>query len=124
MSEIKTLEHLAVTDIEDLRGRVEQLEGEKAEYLQAKCDRLIEENARLTIAEKEWRELWNFQFKESKRLMQLCEKQQTELDRAIEQLAELEEQFSQLARKYNALALLGNVIKDFEPVKIGGDDGE
>lgn len=106
--EIRTLEHLAVTDIEDMRARIETLESE---------------NAALQKERDEWRELWNFNFKECKRLVDLCEKQQVELDRSIAQLAELTEQYGQLARKYNALTHENSsLVKDFEPV-MESEDG-
>ena len=149
MSEIKSIDHLVATDVLDMRARIETLEKENAalkdtcaanrryrirrgEYVAAlradrdamaqKCDTLKAENAALQKERDEWRDLWSINFKECKRLIELCEKQQTEIDRSIEQLAELTEQYEQLARKYNALAP-SNVVKDFEPVKIGGEDG-
>ena len=107
--EITKLEHFAVAEIEDLRAQVEALEAE---------------NAALQKERDEWRELWSFNFKECKRLVELCEKQQVELDRSIAQLAELTEQYEQLARKYNDLARENSLlVKDFEPVRTV-EDGE
>lgn len=106
--EIKTLEHFAVTEIEDLRARIRTLEAENAR-LESECKKV----------ESDWREMWRREFDECARLLNLCEEQQTELERSIEQLAELESQFSQLADKYNALARRATdpYAKYFEPVR-------
>ena len=149
--DITNLEHFAVTEIEDLRAQVGTLEAENAslkktcdanrryrirrgEYvreLRADRDAVVKErdalkdlNAELQKERDEWRDMWNHEFAECGRLLNLCKDQQAELDRSVDQLAELTEQYEQLAKRFNALAResFGSLVKDFEPVK-GAESG-
>lgn len=112
--EIKDCQAFVIAELKDAQARIEELETDNTRL-----------QRQLTAAtrkhEKSYDELlylWKFEFKENNRL-------RDELNRAIEQMAELESQMQRVCDRYNALAReTTSLIKDFEPVKIGGDDGE
>ena len=116
--EITTLDHFAITEIFDLRAEVEMLKDEN-ESLKKQCEANREYRIKrggdvdkLRKANDEWAFLWNAEYKRAEKL-------QSELDRAIEQMAELESQMQRACDRYNALAreTFNGVSKDFEPMR-------
>ena len=102
--EIKTCEAYVLAEIDDLKAERDALK------LQVEAERKRVDS---------WATLWLDEYNRAEKL-------QSELDRAVEQMAELESQMERVCDRYNALSResVGSFVKDFEPVKIGGEDGD
>lgn len=119
--EIKDCQAFVIAELKDAQARIEELETDNTR-LQRQLTAATRKHEK---AYDELLYLWKFEFKENNRLRDERERLQSELNRSIEQMAELESQMQRVCDRYNALAReTTSLIKDFEPVKIGGDDGE
>ena len=100
--EIKTCEAYVLAEIDDLKAERDALK------LQVE-----EERKRVDS----WASIWLDEYNRAEKL-------QSELDRAVEQMAELEAQMERVCDRYNALAResVGSLVKDFEPVKVGNNE--